>query len=60
MQLGYVNTLLVQQVLADGEWSRRLTDQDRRGLSPLFWTNVRPYGKFTLDMDIHLDLGLMA
>ena len=29
---------------------------DRRGLSPLFWTHINPYGRFRLDMDTHLDL----
>ncbi|MCO6008414.1 transposase [Actinoallomurus purpureus] len=34
----------------------RLTDADRRALSPLFWTHVNPYGRFELDMNSHLDL----
>jgi hypothetical protein len=40
----YVNTLMVQDVLADDEWAAQLTDADRRGLTPLFWTHVAPYG----------------
>ncbi|MFE5038968.1 site-specific integrase [Streptomyces sp. NPDC056683] len=36
------NTLLIQQVLADSKWADRLTDADRRGLSPLFWTHGNP------------------
>ncbi|MFD5437068.1 Tn3 family transposase [Kitasatospora sp. NPDC127067] len=55
--LVHVNTLLVQQVLADPKWADRLTDADRRGLSPLFWTHVNPYGRFELDMNTRLDLG---
>jgi len=54
--LVHVNTVIVQRVLADDAWSARLTDRDRRGLSPLFWTHVNLYGKFTLDLDRHLDL----
>lgn len=27
-----------------------------RGLSPLFWSHVNPYGRFRLDMDTRLDL----
>ena len=54
--LVHVNTILVQQVLADPAWAERLTAEDRRGLSPLFWTHVNLYGTFTLDMDRHLDL----
>ncbi|WUB83779.1 transposase [Streptomyces platensis] len=56
--LGHVNTLLMQQVLADPKWADALTDADRRALSPLFWTHVNPYGRFELDMNRHLDLGL--
>ena len=39
--LVYVNTLMVQDVLADDEWVTVLTDVDRRGLTPLFWTPLR-------------------
>ncbi|MFE1926396.1 Tn3 family transposase [Streptomyces asoensis] len=46
----------MQQVLADPKWADRLTDADRRGLSPLFWTHVNPYGRFELDMSNRLDL----
>ncbi|MGW4824867.1 DUF4158 domain-containing protein [Streptomyces sp. NPDC004227] len=53
-----VNTLLLQQVLADSKWAKKLTDEDRRGLTALFWSNVNPYGTFRLDMDKRLDLGL--
>ena len=35
-----VNTRLVDRVLADPAWARRLTGHDRRGLTPLFWSNV--------------------
>jgi hypothetical protein len=37
-----MNTLLVQEVLKDPEWAGRLTDDDRRALSPLFWAHVNP------------------
>ena len=56
--LVHLNTLLVQRVLAAPTWSARLTDDDRRALSPLFLTHVNPYGRFTLDMSTHLDLEL--
>lgn len=54
--LVHVNTLLLQDILADEKWQKRLTDADRRALSPLFWTHVNPYGRFELDMSSHLDL----
>ncbi|GGY47465.1 Tn3 family transposase [Streptomyces tanashiensis] len=56
--LVHVNTLLLQQVLAEPAWASRLTDEDRRGLTALFWSNINPYGTFRLDMDKRLDLGL--
>lgn len=49
--LVHVNTLLMQQVLADEKRAGMLTDADRRVLSPLFWTHVHPYGRFELDMN---------
>jgi len=54
--LVHVNTMLVQRVLQEPEWADRLNDEDRRGLTPLFWSNVNPYGTFRLDMDRRLDL----
>lgn len=54
--LVHVNTLLLQEVLAEPGWSERMTDEDRRALSPLFWAHVNPYGRFVLDMDSRLDL----
>lgn len=52
----HVNTLLLQQVLAGPTWAKKLTAEDRRGLTALFWSNVNPYGTFRLDMDKRLDL----
>lgn len=40
--------------------AKKLTDEDRRGLTALFWSNVNPYGTFRLDMDKRLELGLAA
>jgi TnpA family transposase len=54
--LVHLNTILVQRILADDAWSARLTNEDRRGLSPLFWAHINLYGRFTLDMDRHLNL----
>jgi hypothetical protein len=33
-------TLLVQDILAGSDWADRMTDVDRRSLTPLFWTHV--------------------
>ncbi len=55
--LVYVNTLMVQDFLADDDWSESLTGEDRRGLTPLFWAHVAPYGEVELDMHSRLALG---
>jgi hypothetical protein len=57
--LVHVNTLLLQDILSEEKRQKRLTDADRRALSPLFWTHVNPYGRFELDMHSHLALGLV-
>jgi hypothetical protein len=54
--LVHVNTALLQVILAEPEWAARMTDADRRALTPLFWTHVSLYGRSDLDMDTHLDL----
>ncbi|WP_308433416.1 Tn3 family transposase [Streptomyces alanosinicus] len=56
--LVHVNTLLLQEILAEPKWADKLTDVDRRALSPLFWTHVNPYGRFELDMSNRLDISL--
>ncbi|WP_262403185.1 Tn3 family transposase [Actinomadura sp. CNU-125] len=48
--LVFINTLLVHSVLKDPVWQARLTDADRRGLSPLFWSNANLYG--TIDIEL--------
>ncbi|MEV2213415.1 Tn3 family transposase [Streptomyces sp. NPDC050997] len=54
--LVYVNTLMLQDILGEPEWAELLTPADRRGLTPLFWSHVRPYGEVNLDMDTRLYL----
>jgi TnpA family transposase len=53
----YVNTLMVQEVLAMPEWEGVLTTDDRRGLTPLFWSHILPYGEVRLHMAQRLALG---
>ncbi|MGW0390620.1 Tn3 family transposase [Streptomyces sp. NPDC003042] len=54
--LVYVNTLMLQDVLDEPEWADLLTPADRRGLTPLFWSHVRPYGEVNLNMAARLHL----
>ena len=52
----YVNTLMLQQVLAQPKWADKLTPRDLRALTPLIWDHVNPYGRFELDMNARLPL----
>jgi len=54
--LGLINTLMIQDTLALPEWAGVLTDADRRGLTPIFHTNMTPYGEIQLRTDRRLDL----
>jgi Tn3 transposase DDE domain/Domain of unknown function (DUF4158) len=54
--LGLINTLMIQDTLALPEWADVLTDAGRRGLTPIFHTNMTPYGEIQLRTDRRLDL----
>ncbi|MEV4799466.1 hypothetical protein AB0K18_05570 [Nonomuraea sp. NPDC049421] len=51
-----VDTQLLQAVLRGPQWVGKLTEEDRRALSSLFWAYVNPYNLFRLDMETRLDL----
>jgi len=61
--LVYINTLMIQRILAEPEWRSALTPEDLRALTPLMFAHVTPYGRFRLDMNerlqIELDDGLV-
>ncbi|MBY0379738.1 MAG: transposase, partial [Burkholderiales bacterium] len=48
--LAYLNTLLIQDILNTDEWRNKLTAEDLRGLTPLIYQHINPYGTFELDM----------
>ena len=50
----YINTLMLQQILAQPHWTARLTARDLAALTPLIWEHVNPYGRFELDMNARL------
>ncbi len=52
----YINTLMLQTVLAKPDWERRLTQRDLAALTPLIWEHVNPYGRFELDMNTRIPL----
>lgn len=47
---------MLQDILDEPGWTDLLTSADRRGLTPLFWLHVLPYGEINLDMTSRLDL----
>lgn len=49
--LVYSNTLMQQQVLKTPEWEGRLTLEDKRSLTPLFYKHINQYGLFRIDMN---------
>jgi len=56
ISLVYINTLMIQQVLADQAWLDRMTPDDWRALTPLIYAHINPYGTFELDMQKRLHL----
>jgi TnpA family transposase len=50
----YINTLMLQRVLAQPHWAGRLTPRDLSALTPLFWDHINPYGRYDLDMETRL------
>jgi TnpA family transposase len=51
-----INTLMLQDIVAEPAWMGRMTAEDVRALSPLVYTPVNPYGTFELDMTSRLPL----
>lgn len=54
--LVHINTLLLQTVLEIPQFHDLVGEHEQRALTPLFWSNINPYGRFRLDMDRRLDL----
>ena len=52
----YINTLMIQKVLAQPHWQGKFTLRDYAALTPLIWEHVNPYGRFDLDMNTRLAL----
>jgi TnpA family transposase len=56
ISLVYINTLMIQRILGEPNWTQRMTPEDLRALTPLIYTHVTPYGTFRLDMSKRLDI----
>ncbi len=54
----YVNTLMFQRVLSEPIWAGQMGPDERRGMTPLAWGHVNPYGMFRLDMTTRLPLDM--
>ncbi len=54
--LVYVNTLFIQEVLSEPAWRNRMQPDDWRGLTPLIYHHINPYGRIDLDMQTRLPI----
>lgn len=58
--LVYVNTRMVQSILRNPDMVARLSAEDYRGLSPLIYLHINPYGRFEVDLDKRIDFEPLA
>jgi TnpA family transposase len=58
--LVYVNTRMLQSVLAEPTWAARMTPEDHRALSPLGHAHINPYGRFEIDLGSRIDFATAA
>ena len=56
----YVNTRMVQSVLRDPVWTARLSLEDHRGLTPLIYAHINPYGRYDVDLNARIDFDKLA
>ncbi len=54
--LVYINTLMIQSVLAQKHWRDRLTARDLQAITPLIFGHVNPYGLFKLDLKERIEM----
>ena len=45
---------MIQQILKKEEWLHRLTIEDKRAITPLFYNHINQYGIYKLDMNARL------
>lgn len=55
--LVYINTLMIQRVLADKAWLERMKPRDLAALSPLLTQHINKFGHFELDLETRLPIG---
>ena len=54
ISLVFIQTLMIQDVLSEPAWMNTMTKEDLRGLTPLIYSNVNPYGLIRLNMTARL------
>lgn len=55
----YINTLLIQEILSEPQWKGRLSEIDKRALTPLLHGHINPYGLVSLDMGARLMIEML-
>ena len=58
--LVYVNTRMVQSVLRRPTRPGQLSPEDYRGLTPLIYAHINPYGRFEVDLDQRINFDQVA
>ncbi|KJW03569.1 tn3 transposase DDE domain protein [Rickettsia endosymbiont of Ixodes pacificus] len=54
----YINTLMLQQILVESSWVERMSNEDKRAISPLISEHINPYGSFSLDLNKRLAINI--
>ncbi len=52
----YINMLLVQNVLSEKERLDKMQPENFRGMTPLFYGHITPYGEFQLDLNKRINI----
>ena len=50
----YVNTQMYQSILSNPEFRASMSAEDYKGITPLIYENVNPYGNIELNLDERL------
>lgn len=56
LSIVYINTLLLQQILVESNWLKKMTIDDKRAITPLLYEHINPYGEFPLNMNSRLGI----
>ncbi|MGV8949365.1 MAG: Tn3 family transposase [Candidatus Paracaedibacter sp.] len=52
----YINTLMLQAVLFRPQWKDKLTKEDKRAITALFYEHINPYGLLIIDLNQRIPL----